>query len=79
MPQLPITNPSPRWPAAVLLGIGLLALALRLPAMFHSLWYDEMYTLRMYIQQPWSHAVAGEYSPNNHVLFTLLAKLITPV
>lgn len=63
----------------LLAAICLLAFILRLPTLFQSLWYDEMYTLIHYISAPWRDIVAGQYSPNNHVLFTLLAKLITPL
>ncbi len=59
-------------------GVVLAAAALRLPVISQSLWYDEMYTLLNYILQPWERIVAGEYSPNNHIFFTLLAKLATP-
>jgi hypothetical protein len=61
------------------LGIFVLALAVRLPRMSQSLWYDEMYTLVEYVAQPWQKVLAahpGEYVPNNHVLYTMLAKLI---
>ncbi len=61
------------------LAIFILALAVRLPRMSQSLWYDEMYTLVEYVAQPWQKVLAahpGEYVPNNHVLYTVLAKLI---
>jgi len=73
------TTQSLRWPyLGVAGGVVLLAAALRLPIVGQSLWYDEMYTLLNYILQPWEQIVAGQYSPNNHVLFNLLAKLVTP-
>lgn len=59
-------------------GIFLLAVLLRVPALGQSLWYDEIHTLAAYISQHWSQIVKGEYSPNNHVLFSLLARLLTP-
>ncbi|HEV8605822.1 MAG TPA: hypothetical protein VGQ99_10675 [Tepidisphaeraceae bacterium] len=58
--------------------IFILALLLRAPALGQSLWYDEMVTLVAYVGQPWSSIVKGQYSPNNHILFSLLAKLVTP-
>ena len=58
--------------------IFILALLLRAPALGQSLWYDEIVTLFNYVLQPWSAIVKGQYSPNNHILFSLLAKLITP-
>ena len=56
--------------------IFILALLLRAPALGQSLWYDEIVTLFNYVLQPWSAIVKGQYSPNNHILFSLLAKLI---
>src|SRR5438270_8118367 len=58
--------------------IVLIAVLLRAKPLGQSLWYDEMHTLGMYVSQPWSQIVKGQYSPNNHILFTLLAKTITP-
>lgn len=60
--------------AGAVLGLALLV---RLPAMLQSLWYDEMYTLIHYVLGSWGNIVGGAYSPNNHVLYTLLAKLMT--
>jgi hypothetical protein len=83
-----ISNPpsppveSPRSPLVrellIAAAIFVLALLIRFSPLSQSLWYDEMHTLGVYISQPWSQIVKGEYSPNNHVLFSLLAKLITP-
>lgn len=61
------------------MGIVLLGLAVRYPHLHDSLWYDEMTTLTQYVMQPWSSIVAarsGEYVPNNHVLHTILVKLV---
>ena len=60
-------------------GIIILAVALlfRLLRYHQSLWCDEMGTLAEYVNKSWRVIVAagpGEYLPNNHVLFTLLAK-----
>jgi hypothetical protein len=60
-----------------LLGCIILSLALRLIHCQQSLWADEMNALLEFITAPWSKIVApaaGEYVPNNHVLFTILAK-----
>ncbi len=57
----------------------LLGLAVRLPHLGESLWYDEMTTLTQYVLAPWSQIVAaqtGQYIPNNHVLSTILLKLV---
>src|SRR6476660_7493553 len=59
-------------------AIVILALLMRAAPLAQSLWYDEMGTLVNFVGQPWSSIVRGEYSPNNHILFTLLAKLVTP-
>ena len=79
--QPPQTTP-PRSPLlreiVIALMIFILALLLRAPALGQSLWYDEIVTLFNYVLQPWSAIVRGQYSPNNHILFSLLAKLITP-
>jgi hypothetical protein len=61
------------------LAIFLLALLVRLPHLRDGLWYDEMYTLLHYVLQAWSRVLAaapGQYVPNNHVLHTILAKLV---
>src|SRR5215813_13058264 len=58
-----------------LAGLLLVAVLIRVPTLFQSLWYDEMFTLINYIGQDWGNIVSGQYSPNNHVLFTLAAKL----
>lgn len=59
-------------------GLFALAVFIRLPLMSQSLWYDEMYSLINYISRPWDEVLAGQYSPNNHILFTVLAKLLCP-
>jgi hypothetical protein len=61
------------------LGVLLLGLPVRLPHLNQSLWYDEMTTLVEYVAGPWSKILAakpGEYVPNNHVLHTILVKLV---
>jgi hypothetical protein len=61
------------------LAVLLLAVAIRLPHLSQSLWYDEMTTLVQYVLQPWPKilaARAGDYVPNNHVLHTILAKIV---
>jgi hypothetical protein len=77
--DLPSPNRSPflrEFLIATILFI--IALSIRLPAAGQSLWYDELFTLIHYIWQPWGTIVKGDYSPNNHILFTLLAKALTP-
>jgi hypothetical protein len=59
-------------------GCVLVALALRLIHYQQSLWCDEQHALLQYICGSWSKILAPgaqQYEPNDHVLFTLLAKL----
>src|SRR5687768_2870794 len=58
--------------------IVILALLVRMAPLGQSLWYDEMVTLVNSVAHPWRDIVSGQYSPNNHILFTLLAKLVPP-
>src|SRR5688500_12733994 len=55
------------------------AATLRIALLSQSLWYDEISTILNYVRPPWEQIVAGTYSPNNHVLFTLLAKFCDEV
>ncbi len=74
----PTSPPTTRLRNFAPLLIFILALLVRLPRMSQSLWYDEMYTLVEYVQQPWQKTLAcrpGEYVPNNHVLQTILARI----
>ena len=80
MPNVPVkpVQPRTRLRICIAAGVIVLGLAVRLPHLNQSLWYDEMTTLTEYVLQPWSKvlaAQAGEYVPNNHVLHTILAKL----
>lgn len=73
--------PSPRAPLLrppiVIALLVLLASIARIPLLAQSLWYDELFTVIHYVSQPWAKIVAGNYSPNNHVLFSIFAKLCT--
>ena len=63
---------------AALLLVVCLSLGLRCVHLSQSLWCDEMSTLLQYVEGPWQRVIAprpGEYVPNNHVLFTAVAKL----
>ncbi len=71
------TADNPRAIFAGLCMIALAGIAIRVALIDQSLWYDEMVTLLHYVLHPWKVIVSGVYSPNNHVLFTLLAKACT--
>jgi hypothetical protein len=60
----------------VLVAVVLLAfaLAVRVPLVGQSLWYDEMYTMLYYAGQPFK-TILTSFSPNNHVLYSLLARV----
>ncbi len=61
-----------------LVVICIIALSLRLMRFGQSLWCDEMGTLLEYAAAPWQVVVApgpGQYVPNDHVLYSILAKL----
>jgi hypothetical protein len=55
--------------------IVLVALACRLVALFQPIRYDEAVTWVMFTSQPWRTVLATYPNPNNHVLFSVLAKL----
>ncbi len=45
-----------------------------------SLWYDELYTLLFHVARPWPAIISrGPYSPNNHLLSTLLIKAVVSI
>lgn len=67
----------PRVVLLLLLAIVAGGLVLRQVLLSDSLWYDELYTIRHYTLGPWGEIVAGRYSPNNHVLSSLLVKATT--
>jgi hypothetical protein len=58
----------------LLLILAMLVLAVRVRLLSTSLWYDEIYTVAHFTEQPWSTIVSGTYSPNNHILSSLLIK-----
>ncbi len=79
VPQPRAARPTLRRDVWCILAVLLLAGLTRAPRMSHSLWLDEMTTLADYVLQPWSRVLAagaGQYVPNNHVLHTVLAKLV---
>jgi len=64
-----------RWIAAILL----LGLALRIPGLNGGLWYDEVDTLTSYIRLPLGTLLSTYDSLNNHMFYSLLAKLSVTV
>lgn len=64
-----------RTDAAWLVGISLLALALRLYKLGAPLWYDEILTLARFVRLPLDELLTTYTSLNNHVFFSLQAKL----
>jgi len=58
--------------ATALLGLGLLALLLRLPGLDRSLWYDELFTLTQFARSI-GDAATRQIAANNHPLASLLA------
>ena len=70
-------DPAPRCnrlDLALMVGLSLVGLALRLPGLDQGLWFDEIWTLAGYVRLP-----AGEiiryFSLNNHILYSLCAHL----
>jgi 4-amino-4-deoxy-L-arabinose transferase-like glycosyltransferase len=72
-PRLAIPVPRPAWIALGLLAI--VALALRLIKLDAPLWWDEVLTVIDYLRRPLGAIVTDFSSQNNHMLYTILAKL----
>jgi len=53
----------------------ILSLSLRLYRLNMSLWMDEIITVTEFIQKPWLKIITYLPYPNNHILYTLFAKL----
>jgi 4-amino-4-deoxy-L-arabinose transferase-like glycosyltransferase len=64
-----------RWEAAALGAILVLAAALRLRALGAGLWFDEIETLVRYVRQPLARIVTSYDSQNQHLLYSVLARL----
>lgn len=70
----------PHWLApAVLAGVGLLLIWALLVALNQSLWHDEAYSALRYTSRGPGEILFGDYVPNDHVLFNMLAWLTTGV
>jgi hypothetical protein len=73
----PLADRFPRSSSASLIAAGVvftLAVVVRVPLVGQSLWYDEMYTMLYYAGQPFK-SILTNFSPNNHVLYSLLARV----
>lgn len=64
-----------RWERPALAGMLLLALALRAFKLDSPLWYDEIQTLTGFVHEPFGKLVADYSSFNNHLFYSLQAKL----
>ncbi len=51
------------------------SLALRIYRLNQGLWYDEIITLTMFVHKPWLSIIGSLPLPNNHILYSLLAKI----
>lgn len=60
-----------RW----LLALVLAGIALRLPGLGAGLWYDEIQTLVQYVRQPMGMLVTTFDSTNQHLLYSVLARI----
>jgi mannosyltransferase len=64
-----------RWEAVALAAVLALALAVRLVGLNASLWYDEVATLTNFVRLPWGELVSDFSSLNNHMFYSLQAKV----
>ncbi len=67
----------PRWAAAAAVGIVLLGLALRLPALGAGPWFDEIQTLVEYVRLPMGQILTRFDSQNQHLLYSAAARVVT--
>ena len=59
----------------LLLGITLLALAVRLVFISRPMTHDESYTFKIFAQLPFSYLVSDYHKPNNHIFHTILVRI----
>lgn len=69
----------PRWATPAALGVVLLGLALRLPALGAGPWFDEIQTLVEYVRQPMAQILTTFDSQNQHLLYSAAARLVISV
>ena len=53
----------------------LVSFALRIYRLNQGLWYDEILTLEKFLRLPWNEIIISLPLPNNHILYSLLARL----
>ncbi len=71
-----MTGPNERIKKIVAVALLIiLSSALRIYKINQGLWYDEITTLLNFVRLPWLKIIMSLPLPNNHLLFTLLAKL----
>lgn len=63
------------WERPTLWALLAIGLALRIYKLDAPLWYDEIMTLAMYVRQPFGSLIADYSSFNNHLFYSLQAKL----
>lgn len=64
-----------KWEWAALGAILVLGLTVRLIGLDAQLWYDEIFTLTHYVRAPWGQLVSDFSSLNNHMFYSLQAKV----
>ena len=70
-------NTSPRQDELVLVAVMVLAgLAARAVLSWQSPWYDELYTIQHFVIGSWADVFWSGYSPNNHLLYTVAARVL---
>lgn len=68
-----LEGPRRTWPLVLGIGIaGAVTLWSRLGGLDQSLWHDEVFSVIYFVHAGPDTIVAGDYVPNNHVLFNLL-------
>jgi hypothetical protein len=68
-------SPNPVFPSLILAGILLTAFLLRLYHLHVGIWFDEIVTYVSYVNRPFGEILTTYDNQNNHILYTLLARL----
>ena len=72
---LPASGPWSRAEVGAAVGIMLLGAALRIPSLGRGLWFDEIQTYVDYVRLPLRHIVSTFDSQNQHLLYSILARI----